>query len=79
MTENRTTRKSNEQGDKEESFIQTSRRSRDGQPGRRGLIATQQVPETWWIVEGMGQAVWPLADPTTSHSHIDKPGGMAGE
>ena len=27
---------------------------------------------------GMGQAVRQLADPAAPHSHIDKPGGMAG-
>ena len=33
MTENRTAWKSNNQGDKEDTFIQTGRRGRDRQPG----------------------------------------------
>ena len=44
-----------------------------------GLAAMQPDPEMWWIVEGMGQAVRPLADPVAPHSCIDKPGGRAGE
>ena len=52
MTENRTTRKSNEQGDKEESFIQTSRRGGEGQLGskdsQQGRLAD---PARWRIVE----------------------------
>ena len=34
LTENRTVWKSDNQGDKEETFIQTGRRGRDGHPGR---------------------------------------------
>ena len=37
LTENRTVWKSDYQGDKEETLIQTSRRGGDGQPGQRGL------------------------------------------
>ena len=37
--------KSNNQGVKEETFIQTGRRGRDGQPGWRGLMAR------WWLAE----------------------------
>ena len=37
MTENRTVWKSNNQGVKEETFIQTSRRGRDRQPGREDV------------------------------------------
>ena len=51
LTENRTARKSNNQEDKQETFIQTSRRGGDGQPGQTGLMAKQLDPETWWIVE----------------------------
>ena len=50
LTENRTVWKSDNQGDKEETFIQTSRRGGDGQLGWRGL-ATR-----WWIVEQGGQS-----------------------
>ena len=50
--------KSDNQGDKEETFIQTSRRGRDGQLGQRGLMARQQLvdPAMWWIVEQGGQS-----------------------
>ena len=75
LTENRTTQKSDDQGDKEETFIQTSRRGGDGQLGQRGLLPTQPDPETWRT----GQAVRLLADPAAPHSHIDKPGGTKGE
>ena len=36
-------------------------------------------PRDWRIVGGTGQAVRMLADPEAPHSHIDKPGGTAGE
>ena len=74
LTENQTTQKSDNQGDKEETFIQTDRRGGDGQPGRTGLTAVQLDPETWQIVGPMGQAVQPLADSGAPHSRIDKPG-----
>ena len=50
MTENPTARKSYNQGDKEETFIQTGRRGGDGQLGHTGLGATPPDPETWRIV-----------------------------
>ena len=77
---NRTVWKSNNQGVKEETFIQTSRRGRDRQPGQSGLAATQLAdPERWRIVERTGQAVQQLADRAAPHSHIDILGGIAGE
>ena len=79
LTENQTTRKSDNQGDKEETFIQTSKRGGDGQPGQRGPVAMWPDPERWRIVEQTGQAVRPLADPVAPHSHIDRPGGTVGE
>ena len=53
LTENRTVRKSDNQGDKEETVIHTGRRGRDGQPGRRGLTARRQLADSprWQIVE----------------------------
>ena len=53
LTENQTVWKSNNQGDKEETFTQTGRRGRDGQPGRRGLTARRRLadPARWRIVE----------------------------
>ena len=43
LPENQTIWKSNNQGDKEETFIQTGNKTRDGQPGRTGLMAR------WWL------------------------------
>ena len=43
LPENRTVWKSNNQGVKEETFIQTGRRGGDGQPGQRGLVASQRL------------------------------------
>ena len=57
LTENRTVQKPDNQGDKEETFIQTSRRGGDGQLGWRGLTAKWPDPERWQIVEQRGQAV----------------------
>ena len=52
LTENPTAWKSDNQEDKEETFVQTGRRGRDGQPGRRGLAARQLAdPVRWQIVE----------------------------
>ena len=53
MTENRTVWKSDNQGDKEETFIQTGRKGRDRQPGWRGLMARWGLadPARWQIVE----------------------------
>ena len=57
----RTDRKSNgkevrHQVDKKETYIQTSRRGGDGQPGRRGL-ALPWRDRDWWSVGRKGQAV----------------------
>ena len=82
LAENQTTRKSNNQGDKEKTFIETGRRGGDGQPGRRELWqygGWQTDSERWQIVEQMGQAVQQLADPAAPHWCIDKLGGTAGE
>ena len=45
--------KSDNQGDKEETFIQTGRRGRDGQLGQRGLVARWRLVDAarWQIVE----------------------------
>ena len=51
LTENQTVWKSNNQGIKEETFIQTGRRGRDGQLGWKGLTARQQLED------GVGEAV----------------------
>ena len=53
LTENRTVWKSHNQGDKEETFIQTGRRGGDGQLGWKGLVARRQLvdPARWRIVE----------------------------
>ena len=50
--------KSDNKGDKEETFIQTSRRARDGQPGWRGPVARRWLadPARWQIVERDRQA-----------------------
>ena len=69
LTENRTAWKSDNQGVKEETFTQTSRRGGDRQRGWRGLAA----PERWQIVERTGQAVRQLADPSAPHLRIHKP------
>ena len=90
LTENRTAWKSDNQGDKEETFIQTSRRGGDQQPGgedSRQHGGWRTHPVRWWIVERRGQAVrqladptrWWLADPVAPHSPIDKPGGTVGD
>ena len=75
LTENQTVCKSDNQGDKEETFIQTGRRGGDGQLGQRGLAARRRLedPERWQIVERTGQEVRQLADPTAPHSCIDNP------
>ena len=53
MTENRTLWKSDNQGVKEDTFIQTSRRGGDTQAGWRGLVVRQWLADqaSWWIVE----------------------------
>ena len=75
LTENRTVWKSENQGDKEETFIHTGRRGGDGQLGRRGLTARQWLVDQvrWQIVEHQWQGCsWPagqqLADPATDHT-----------
>ena len=45
LTENRTVWKSDNQGDKEDTFNQTSRRGGDRQPGHRGLEARPQLAD----------------------------------
>ena len=52
-TENQTAWNSDNQGDKEETFIQTGSRGRDGRLGWRGLMARQWLadPVRWRIVE----------------------------
>ena len=86
LTENRTARKSDNQGDKEET-IQTGRRGRDSSWAERtqGKVVAGRPTE---VVDcGAGQARLQLSDPTrwwmadlaAPHSPIDKPGGMAGE
>ena len=45
LTENRTARKSDNQGDKKETFIQTSRRGGNRQSGQRGLVARRRIVE----------------------------------
>ena len=87
LTEIRMVWKSDNQGDKQETFIQTRKRGRDGQPGWRGLTARWQQadPARWQIVEGQARlqpadtTSWQLADPAVPLLCIDKPGGMAGE
>ena len=64
MPENRTVWKLDNQGVKEETFIQASRRGRDGQLGGTG---------------GPGQSRQQLEDQEVPHSRADKPGGTTGE
>ena len=45
MPENQTLWKSNNQGVKEETFIQTGRRGGDRLPGQRGLMARQRLDD----------------------------------
>ena len=76
LTENRTVWKSNNQGDKEETFIQTSRRGRDGQLGRRGHTARRRLaePARWQIVErGAGWAKLQLAGKAATGGPGDRP------
>ena len=51
LTENRTAQKSDNQGDKEETFVQTSRKGADGQLGHMGLVAMRPDPETGGLGE----------------------------
>ena len=50
LPENRTVRKSENQGDKEETFIQTGRRGRDGQLDGEDL----RQGSGWWTQRGGG-------------------------
>ena len=70
LPENQTVSKSNNQGVKEETFIQTDRRGGNAQPGRRGLVAK------WWLEH---QGVWLLVKPVAPQLCADKPGGTTGK
>ena len=63
LTENRTAWKSDNQGVKEETFVHTSRRGRDGQ---KRLVARRELED---------QARWRLADWEVPLSRVGKPGG----
>ena len=67
MTENPTVWKSNNQGDKEETFMHTGRRGGDGQMGGEDL----QQGVGWWTGQSVDRAV--------PHSCADELGGKAGE
>ena len=63
LTENRTEWKSDNQGDREKTLIQTGRRGGDGQLVWGGLVARRRLvdPERWQIVELGGQSCsWPV-------------------
>ena len=80
LTENRTVWKSDNQGDEEDTFIQTGRRGKDWQRGRRGPRGKAAAGGPSEVVDcGTGQARLQLADPMAPHSHIDKLERMAGE
>ena len=87
LTEYQTVWKSDNQGDKEETFIQTGRRGRDWQPGREDSQQGAAGRPRDVADCGAGQTRlqladptrWWLADSTAPHSCIDKPGGMVGE
>ena len=70
LTDNRTAWRSDNQG-VEETFIQTSRRGRDGQPD-----GEDSQPVSSWRT-GTGEVV--AGGAATPHLHADKPGGIAGE
>ena len=55
MAENRTAQKSDNQGDKEETFLQTTRRGGDGQLGLTGLVAMWLDPETGRLWDKQGR------------------------
>ena len=79
LTENRTVWKSDNQGVKEETFIQTSRRGGDGQLGGEdsGLGSGWRTRVGKAALGGPGEMVnFGRADPC---SHTDKPGGTTGE
>ena len=69
--------------DKEETFIQTGRRGREGHrqaapeertPGKVMAGRPSEVADC-----GTWQARLQLADPTAPHSCVDKPGGTVGQ
>ena len=64
LTENRTVRKSDNQGDKEETFNQTSGRGREGQPGGED----SEPGGSWQTWQG---CVW-IADQVVPHQLADK-------
>ena len=64
MPESQTVWKSNNQGVKEETLIQTCRRGRDGQWGWRGLTA-------WWRLEDWVRRR--LVEPVVQQMRVDKP------
>ena len=51
LPENQTIWKFDNQGIKEETFIQTGRRARDGQLGQRGCAARRQTRQVRWQLE----------------------------
>ena len=58
LTENQTAQKSDNQGDKEETFVQTGRRGRRGgdrQPGQMALVATRLDPGTGGLWDKRGR------------------------
>ena len=63
--------KSDNQGGKEETFIKTSRRGRDGQPSGED----SQQGGGWRT--GVGEVV--ASKPAAPHLHVDKPGRTTGE
>ena len=70
LTENRTVWKSNNQGDKEEPFIQTSRMGGDRQPGQRGLVARR------WLAEPTVQPRAPARGNKASNLWLKTPVGV---
>ena len=56
LPENRTVWKFDNQGVKEETFIQTSRRGGDKQPGQRGHLARWQLED--WVVPHLCANSW---------------------
>ena len=73
--------KSNNQGVNKETFIQTSRKGGDGQPGRRGLLERWQL-EDWvgkMVTGRLGEAAGGGPGSPTFAWDVDKPGGTTGE
>ena len=69
LPENQTVWKSNNQGVKEETFIQTGRRRGNRQPVQTGCAAR------WWTCQARRQ----LEDQAVPHSCVDKPGETTGK